>query len=175
MLEVYGLDAVLEATYLATKEYTPPYFYDELQGLADGSGLEYMQLVRIHMFPELIKASCSMFGAWGAAVANTTGNFYQLRALDWSTDGPFQQFPTVIVYHPSNNGHDFSILTWSGFIGGLTGYSSAPFGISQKVWLHYNGSSSRIGIPFYFLLRDILQFDKDVDDALSRIASAGKK
>jgi hypothetical protein len=172
LFETYGVDAVLDVTYLLTEEYTPQYFFDEIQGLADGSGIDYMDLVRVHMFPELIKAQCSMFGTWGPAIANTTGSLYQLRALDWSTDGPFQQFPTVIVYHPSDNGHDFSILTWSGFIGALTGYSSAPMGICEKVWLHYNGTSSRSGIPFHFLLRDILQFDADIDQTLSRIASA---
>jgi isopenicillin-N N-acyltransferase-like protein len=45
-------------------------------------------------------------------------------------------------------------------------------GLSQKVWLAYNGTSSREGIPFYFLLRDILQFDANMDSAISRIANA---
>jgi hypothetical protein len=43
---------------------------------------------------QLIQAACSMFGAWGKAISNTNGTLYQLRALDWSTDGPFQQVPT---------------------------------------------------------------------------------
>ncbi len=121
-----------------------------------------------------------MMGAWGPAIANTQGSLFQLRfhlfsfliyhrALDWSTDGPFQKYPTIIVYHPTN-GHNFSIVTFAGFIGAITGYSSAPIGLSQKVWINYNGSSIRSGIPFHFLLRDILQFDSDTDSALSRIA-----
>ncbi len=34
------------------------------------------------------------------------------------------------------------------------------------------GSESRIGIPFTFLMRDIIQFDQTVDDSISRIANA---
>jgi hypothetical protein len=70
-----------------------------------------MDIVRVHMFPELIKAHCTMVGAWGNAIKSTDGTLYQLRALDWSTDGPFQLYPTVIVYHP-DNGHNFTIVTW---------------------------------------------------------------
>ena len=57
-------------------------------------------MMHIALFPELIRMSCSMFGAWGPATANTNSGLVQLRALDWSTDGPFQQFPVVVVYHP---------------------------------------------------------------------------
>jgi len=61
-------------------------------------------------------------------------------------------------------------MTLAGFIGSLTGYSSAPVGICEKVWLGYNGTSSRRGIPWNFLLRDILQFDADINAAVSRMA-----
>ena len=62
--------------------------------------------------------------------------------------------------------------TKAGFIGALTGYSSAPIGLCEKVWDGYTGKSSRQGIPWHFLLRDILQFDADIDSAVSRIANA---
>jgi len=173
MIEVDGLDAALELTYVATRSYTPEYFFEELHGLADGSGMDYQTLVNIHMLPELTQASCSMVGAWGSAITNTSGTLYQLRALDWNTDGPFQKWPALIVYHPNaNNGHAFSLLSFTGFIGALTGYSSSPMGICEKVWISYNGTDSRTGIPWHFLLRDILQYDNTVDDAITRIVNA---
>ena len=132
-----------------------------------------MQVARLHMFPELIKASCSMWGAWGPAIQNVSGTMYQLRALDWSTNGPFQKYPTLFVYHPAEgDGVPFSILAWAGFVGALTGYSSRPLGVCEKVWINYKGSDSVFGYPFEFLLRDILQFDSDTDSALERIANA---
>jgi hypothetical protein len=176
LIAEYGLTAALEATVWLTEPWTPSHFIEEIQGLADAvPGISYSQFYQVMMFPELIQAQCSMYGAWGAAVANTSGTLYQLRALDWATDGPFQQFPVVLVYHPNEgNGHPFSILTWAGFIGGLTGYSSAPMGLSQKVWVHYNQTQNRLGTPFHFVLRDILQYDPDIVHALQRIENAAR-
>ncbi len=49
IFEKYGVEAVLEATYWLTESYIPQHFLDEMRGLADGSGLDYMTIVRVHM------------------------------------------------------------------------------------------------------------------------------
>jgi len=72
------------------------------------------------------------------------------------------------VYHP-DQGHAFSTVTFAGFIGTITGFSSVPIGISEKVWLDYKGQQNRFGYPFHFLLRDFLQFDNTTDDVINRI------
>lgn len=55
----------------------------QIKGLADGLNgtISYDALLRFHLFPELIKASCSMFGAWGPALANSTGSAIYLLLL----------------------------------------------------------------------------------------------
>jgi exportin-7 len=90
-------------------------------------------------------------------------------------DGPFRDYPSLTVYHPnSDNGHAFINVGMVGFIGGLTGLSSTQMAISE-IGVAYPdetfGSESRVGIPFIFLLRDILQYDLTIDDAISRIAN----
>jgi hypothetical protein len=51
-----------------THTHTQPYLICTLsQGVADGAGVPYQDVVNIAMFPELIKAACTMFGAWGNA------------------------------------------------------------------------------------------------------------
>jgi len=163
----------LELTYYLTRSYTPDYFYQELQGIADAAGVDFMRVVRLHMIPELIQAQCTMVGAWGQAISKTNGTLYQLRALDWQVDGPFQKYPAIIVYHPQQgNGQAFAIVGWGGFIGTVTGFGSAPIGLSQKVWYDYNGTYDRSGVPFHFLLRDVLQYDTEIDDAINRINAA---
>jgi hypothetical protein len=97
-----GMDRALDWTRRTTEAYTPQAYFDEVQGLADATGLDYDLLYRLQMFPELTKAQCSFFGAWGAAAK--VGHSYQLRALDFDTTGPFKDFPQVTVYHP-NEGH----------------------------------------------------------------------
>jgi len=171
VIEVEGVEAALELTYVATRSYTKDYFFEEMRGIADGSGMDYQTVINLHMLPELIQAACTMVGAWGSAI--NEGSLYQLRALDWSTNGPFQKWPALIVYHPNtDNGHPFAILSFTGAVIALTGYSSAPMGICEKVWISYNGTQSRTGQPWHFLLRDILQFDQSVDDAITRIVNA---
>lgn len=67
--------------------FTPSWHYETLQGMADGAGLPFMEMVRISMIPELIKASCSIMLAWGDATASgsAAGDVVHLRALDWDT------------------------------------------------------------------------------------------
>jgi len=174
LLAVIGLDAALDLTYDLTKDYTGPYFFEELQGIANASGLSYQLLVRVHMIAGLTQGKCSMYGAWQSALdPNYPTALLQLRALDWDMDGPFRNLSSITIYHPlSNNGHPFANVGFPGFIGGLTGMSATKLGISE-IGVSYPdstfGKESRIGVPFIFTLRDILQFDGTVDDATNRL------
>lgn len=67
-----GLNGALDWCADVTAPFTPQEFYDELQGCADGSGVDYQTLLRLNMFAEITKASCSFFGAWAPA---TTGRW----------------------------------------------------------------------------------------------------
>ena len=63
-----------------------------------------------------------------------SGGLLQLRALDWGTDNPLRAAPALIVFHPApGDGHAFSILSWKGFVGAMTGYSHWA-GVSEKKW-----------------------------------------
>jgi len=167
----YGLESALELTYELTKDYSGSYFFEEMQGIADATNITYGEILRLHMLPELVKAQCSIYGAWDTATPN--GELLQLRALDWDTSGPLQKYPVVTIYHPnSGNGHPFANVGWAGWISSITGMSSSQMGMSEKVTDHVFGTTSRIGYPFNFLIRDILQFDDDLDAAISRMANA---
>ena len=170
----YGLEAALNLTYDAIAPLSPPHWGDLLRGMADGSGLGFWAVARFAAIPEFIKAACSMVGAWGAASAG--GSLVQLRALDWGTDGPFQQFPLLTTFHPSGGagGAPFSTLSWPGMVGAITGWSSSGVAISEKVWDAYSGPASRVGYAWHWLLQDALRFDVDIDAVVSRAASANR-
>lgn len=173
LVENYGVPFALDMTYEMTKPWSPAHFQEEIAGLAAGSGVDIQLFRRLNMIPELIKAACSMVGAWGPAISKTEAGstLYQLRALDWDTHGPFNDFPAVMVYHPKD-GVPFATLGWTGFVGALTGYSSSNVGICEKYWGGYNGTYFDEGYPFHYLLRDILQFDPDTSAAMNRILHA---
>jgi len=175
-----GLELALDVLLNLTAPFTGQYFYDELRGLADASGADYQQLARIHLIGELTQGDCSMVGAWGAATAG--GKTLALRALDWDTDGPFKLLPSVTVYHPDaargGLGHAFANVGFVGWIGSLTGMSSAQMsiheiGVSYPDDTHF-GSETFVGVPFVFLLRDILQFDETYADTVARVEAANR-
>jgi len=140
--EKYGLSPdvvnwVLDVTRNATKDFTPPHHFEFMQGVADGTGgnTTFEAFWRLAMLPEAIKASCSIAGAWGQATA--TGGLLQLRALDWGTDGPFQEMPLLATFHPDDGSFAHSSLGWVGLYGTLTGYSESNLAVSEKVWDAY--------------------------------------
>eukprot|EP00051_Salpingoeca_urceolata_P026450 m.477358 g.477358 ORF g.477358 m.477358 type:complete len:444 (+) comp20814_c0_seq1:1427-2758(+) len=170
-----GLDLALDLTMDATRPFTGKYFFDEMRGMADATGLSFRKMERIHMIGELTKGACSLYGAWGEATAST-GSLMQLRALDWDVDGPFKNFAQITVYHPNEgNGHEFANIGWTGWLGSITGISSKQMAISEIGVTFPDdtfGKESRFGNPFTFLLRDILQFDKTLEDTETHLKSA---
>jgi len=176
MIADVGLDVALDLTYEATRFYTNPDIFDELRGISDASGANYNTILRVHMIAGLTEGKCSMFGAFGPALDPTSSTkLLQLRALDWNMDGPFRDLPSITIYHPNKGkGYAYANIGMAGFIGGLTGMNENGLAISE-IGVSYPddsfGSESRIGIPFIFLLRDILALDYTVDDATIRIST----
>jgi len=91
-------------------------------------------------------------------------------------EGPFEDFPQITVYHPTD-GHPFANVGWAGISFSLGGHSSSDLAVSH-IGVSFPdstfGRSSRFGVPFEYLLRDILQFDNSIDDALTRITNANR-
>jgi len=173
-----GLDLALDLTELATEYYTDDKFFQELKGLSDATGIDYKTLVRVHMIAGLTQGKCSMFGMWGDALLPTyPSKLIQLRALDWDMDGPFRDYSAITVYHPSDGTNAHINIGMTGFVGGLTGLNEHQLAISE-IGVSYPdasfGSESRIGVPFIYLLRDILRYDTTVDDATARMANAAR-
>ena len=173
-----GLEVALDLTADLTKPFTGHYFLEEMQGMADATGLDYKMIRRVHMIGELTKGSCSMYGAWGKATAD--GSTLQMRALDWDTTGPFQDFPQVTVYHAgegAGEGFTFANVGWTGWIGSITGMSESQTAISE-IGVSFPdatfGNESRVGVPFTFILRDILQYDATLTDAMAHITGANR-
>lgn len=167
----YGLHFALDLNYEITKKYTPERYDQELHGLADGSGIDVKQFRRLNLLPELIKAACSMYGAWG--VATERHGLMQLRALDWDSHAPIKKWASMVVYHPDDGTVPFSNIGYPGLIGSITGYSASSIGISEKVWLGQPDSQdSRFGMPWTYVLRDVLQYATDLDSALSILKEA---
>jgi len=179
----FGLEGALDLTYEMTKDWVDPNIWVELEAICNTSDIDFLLARNLLMLPGLTQGACSMAGLYGDALQDPS-KLFQLRALDWDMDCPVQNYPSITVYHPSEDTDDTDNFTgkgpqpwinvgFTGFIGALTGLSSAQLAISE-IGVTYPdetyGEMSRVGVPFIFLLRDILQYDYTVDDATTRMA-----
>ena len=99
--------AALDYVYDLAIPYISSKYVDMMTGIADGTGIPYVMVARLNMIPELIKAKCSMVGAWGNAIinGNANGSLVQMRALDNGEESPLPDYPTLAVYHTSDIGN----------------------------------------------------------------------
>ncbi|KNC53440.1 uncharacterized protein AMSG_08947 [Thecamonas trahens ATCC 50062] len=176
----FGIDAALDLEIAATRPWTPAYFLEEIKGLADATGLSYLAIERVHLLGELTKGGCSLLSAYDSAITSEY-SLLGVRALDWNTDAVFVDHAQVTVYHPSGDwgkqgpGHAFANVGFSGFIGSFNGVSAANT-YSQEIGVTFPdetfGKESRFGIPFTYLLRDLIQFDETIEQAETRVRDA---
>jgi len=127
------------------------------------------------MLIALFEGQCSTVGWWGTALQSQSG-LLQMAALDFNMNMVYRDYPAVIVYHPKEGeGHDFITVGFLGYTGTFSGMSRTKLAISS-IGVRYPdssfGNSSKVGIPYPMLMRYILQFDKTVDDATTRMAMA---
>jgi hypothetical protein len=155
------VDTGLSFEQIATNHYTPQRFIDEIQGIANASGMDLTILTFVNLFPELIRAHCSVGGMWGNATQN--GKLIQLRSLDWDKNLPMNQFPLITIYHPTEAGSNhFANIGWPGMIGSLAGYSGNT-AVSEADWLPDEDNETTIfGQPWMYVLRDVLQFGSNM-------------
>lgn len=166
----YGAPFLLELSFNATKPFAPQRYLDEMQGIADGAGVNVKDVQNFNMFPELTKAACTIVGATKTATAN--GQISHLRGLDFNPSCPIVNFPQVTIYHDATGGPVLANVGWTGMIGVLTGLSNTSIGIGEKVWIsHPDGIESVNGEPWMFVLRDALA-SANMSQALSRIQNA---
>lgn len=52
---------------MITKKYTNKRYYEEINGIGKGSGIHASEFAMLNIFPELIKAACTVAGVWGKA------------------------------------------------------------------------------------------------------------
>lgn len=119
----FGLRSALALNVLITKKYTNKRYYEEIQGMGKGSGIPAGEFAKLNIFPELIKAACTVAGVWGPATEG--GKTVHMRALDWDAQNPMNKYPIAVIYHPSNKSwYPHVNFAWAGFVGSLTGFSS---------------------------------------------------
>jgi len=161
----------LSLTWIFTRDNIPERYVQEVKGMSEAIGVPYMDLLKASLFPELIKAACSLVGVWGDAVSNDGPYF--LRAFDWDENNPITRYPVITVYHSIEPGSiPYVSFGYAGLVGTFTAFNEEGFGVAEKYWyLHPDDPVERsvVGKPWTFVLRDIAQFAKTFDKAIDML------
>ena len=144
--------------------FVPRWFKEEMLGLADGAGIDYRTVCRVHAIPTLTEASCASFAATSPM---TRGPLIHLRNLDWAVESGIQRVAQLTVVEPSR-GEPFVNIGWSGFLGAVSGINRA--GVSIAEITARSAARSMAGEPMVVRLRRVLQEATELDRAVAILA-----
>ncbi len=150
---------IIQTITLLQKPHVPARFYEEMQGVADGSGVSYNEIVLANFIPELFH--CSGFALSGAATKD--GTLYHGRILDYGCDWRLQEHAVVLIAQPSGR-IPFVNVTYAGFVGSVTGMNARQVAIGE---MGGRGLGQWAGMPMAFLLRMALEEAGDLDAAIA--------
>ena len=149
----------IESIIEIQKKYVPSKYFEELAGLAAGSGLSVADARAANFIPE-------MFHCSGFAIANSAtkdGTLYHGRVLDYAIDWKLQEHAVLIVAEP-DGGIPFVNVSYAGFIGSVTGMNAEHVSVGE---MGGGGLGFWTGVPMSFLVREVLEKGKDLDTAIS--------
>ena len=151
--------------------YIPQYLIEEMNGVADGAGVERKWIYGVNVFPEVFigitekPMECSQF----IKTSGTDGDLGPIfgRTLDFPPDAFIQNFQVILVINYAGQvkliGH-----TVAGMVGFLTGMNDWGLSVSiSMVTTHEVG----FGIPVVIGVRNTLQKNKTVTAAVHYLAN----
>jgi len=159
----------IDAMWKQMEPYVPAEYLEEMRGLADGAGVSYTDVCRMHAVPDISEFHCSFFAAWGKATQD--GHLIQIRALDYATMAGIQKYPALVVYEP-DDGVPFVNVGWCGFVGMVTGMNAEGIAMSE-IGDHLGDEHETLeGEPMPFVMRDVIQHTRSLGEAIYRVRRA---
>ncbi len=137
--------------------HIPQKITEELQGLSDGSGFNYQDLLVMNLIPELVHCS----GITASFDSTKDNSLYHVRVLDYRLGKGLQNTAVTIVAKP-DDGNGYLSVTYAGFIGCITGMNEAKLSIGEIGGLGYDQLN---GIPMSFLMKLCLENSASLEEA----------
>jgi isopenicillin-N N-acyltransferase like protein len=178
----FKMPELFDEAFERMRPHIPENYLQEMHGLAHGAKLPLKMVHAVHMLPEIaewggkrkikeviksmitgdFQTSCSNIGALPSTTLNK--KMYSVRVLDWGLHriSKAHEYPTIMVVKP-NQGIPFANITWSGFLGTVSGMNAAGITIGEMGYGNPPSEQLR-GIPMTFLLRDVLLKAQNLDN-----------
>lgn len=141
------------------EKFVPPYIFEELAGLAAGSGVPLEDARMGNFIPEMFH--CSGFAVMNSATVD--GELFHGRVLDYAIDWQLQEHAVLIVAQPAG-AIPFVNVSYAGFIGSVTGMNAAHVSVGE---MGGGGLGHWNGVPMAFLVREVLQKARNLDEAIA--------
>ena len=141
------------------KPHVAPRYFEEMDGLAAGSGQKVADIRAGNFIPELFH--CSGFALAKSATRN--GNMLHGRVLDYAIDWGLQDHAVVIVYEPEGR-LPWINVSYAGFIGSVTGMNAERISVGE---MGGGGLGHWNGRPMALLIREALETAKSLDEAIA--------
>ena len=158
----------LEEWATSVEPYFPAEMREEMEGLAEGAGLSYRDILLFNTMTDRLQALfCSTVVAAGDATRN--GEVFFGRNLDFPGRNLLQKTTVVIVYRPAG-GTALAAVTWPGLIGVLSGMNAR--GVAGATMLIHRGRGIRPGLPYMLMYRAALARARRTHDVYDFIAKS---
>lgn len=162
-VEIGGLtlkpsDAIKSIVALQTP-FVPEKYFQEMEGLAAGAGIDLEEVRLANFLPELFH--CSGFAIMNSATAD--GTLYHGRVLDYAIDWGLQDHAVIIIVEPEGEVPIVNV-TYAGFIGSVTGMNARSVSIGE---MGGGGVGYWRGMPMSLLVREALQQGETLEEVLT--------
>jgi hypothetical protein len=151
--------------------HVPTAYMDEMQGLADGSGVAIGDIYKMHALGDIAEYNCSAFAALGPATVG--GHCIQLRNLDFDMGLGVQDNPLLIVYDLPGPKR-YVTISFAGSCGVIAGMSNDHLPISEMGDNFGPQHETLDGEPMPFVLRDILEHASSYTEAENIVRNASR-
>ncbi|MFQ6096847.1 MAG: C45 family autoproteolytic acyltransferase/hydrolase [Armatimonadota bacterium] len=145
------------------ERYLPRDYRDELRGLAEAAGVDYMELVLAQLFGDVERGQyCTAYAAYGPATKS--GECIVGRNMDyWYSD--ISRHSGCIIHFTPRDGYPFMTVSWAGIINGWTAMNVRGV-IAANNTAFGARENSLHGLSTCFMIRKIAQYAGDVDEGV---------
>ena len=152
------------------KRHIPQELLSEIRGISDGSGVDFDKLLVLHTFLEYTQVQeCSSYAVFGDATR--TGELIHGYNLEFNGYGIAHKY-VVLIRRIPDNGNAFVSVTWPGFAGTLSGMNDKGMTASLNNVGSYKKEATRDGLPYIFLVRQLLQKCSSLEESKEYMRTA---
>ncbi len=163
------INAYLDRAWKKMEPYVSYSEYLQIKGLAEGSGVSFKTMKRLHALPEIYPSLCTNGAYWGKATEN--GRMIAVRNLDWDREIGIHN-DAAVKWLETPGKKSFANIGYAGFSGVLSGMNENGISVGQI------GAESKDetikGSPMPFLLKRILERSAVLDDARAELERSSR-